>query len=201
MFVAAALGRYGYHQSRRYLSDTSSTMRMKLIQRIVRLLVNVALCPGLARFRDAREAENMLALSVALTEGAAAAASTSHLISPSHLCTHLSMTTTPYPRILAMLAVISNKHGANIRSHSRLRKPHRLQLWRTIAHTSKHGTNALGLARAMLPLRESTFHLEAHSTYYALTYSIGVVLWCSRPAHQECALAAQHTRYMWHSGA
>lgn len=44
-----------------------------MIQRVERLLVDGALCPGLARVRDARERKTCC-LSVALTEGAAAAA-------------------------------------------------------------------------------------------------------------------------------
>ena len=98
MFVAAVLGRYRYHQSRRCLPGTSSTMSMGLIQRVASLTVDGALCPGLARVRDARERKTCC-LSVALTEGAAAAfTQPSQPVSPSGLCTHLPITITSHAK-------------------------------------------------------------------------------------------------------
>jgi hypothetical protein len=51
------------------------------------------------------ETENMLALSVALAEGAAAAFTQPFHLSPSDLCTHLPITITPRTKINAMLAL------------------------------------------------------------------------------------------------
>jgi hypothetical protein len=89
------------------------------------------LCPGLARFRDAARAENMLALSVALTEGAAAAfTQPSHVVvwslhPPSH---HHRTTSEEWLCLLSLLMSLT----AMQRSSLLLRMSRLLLLWYSI---------------------------------------------------------------------
>lgn len=112
-------------------------MSMELIQRVASLTVDGALCPGLARVRDAREQRKTCCLSVALTEGAAAAfTQPSHLIS-SHINHLLSALTFPitivsHAIIVAILAAIADTRNVNTKSGLLLRTPHRLHFWRTV---------------------------------------------------------------------
>jgi len=110
VFVAAVLGRYWYHQSRRYLLDVNTATSMKLGQRVASLVVDVALCPGLARFRDAARAENMLALgALSRADGRSRRRRRFHpAISSRRLVSALALpiTITPHTRRIAMLAVV-----------------------------------------------------------------------------------------------
>jgi hypothetical protein len=131
------------------------------------------------------ETENMLALSVALAEGAAAAF-TSHLILSSDPCTHLPILIIQHPRTIAMLAVILavfRYHGQGrifcfgnhvVFCSGGIQSPVR-----------EHRTNAIRLARAVLPLREPTFHPGTLSTQYTLTSSDDVALKCSRMSTEK----------------
>ena len=125
MFVKAVLGRYRYHQSRRCLPSTSRTMSIELIQRVASLTVDGALCPGLARVRDAREQRKTCCLSVALTEGAAAAFQPSHLLSSqiNHLLSALTfpITITSLAILVAIPAVVVDTHNVNTKPDLLLR--------------------------------------------------------------------------------
>ena len=143
MFVAATLGRYWYHQSRRCLSGTNTTTSIKMTQQVVRLLVDGALCPGLARVRDARERKTCC-LSVALTEGAAAAfTQPSHLVSSSHhpvTALTFPITITSHARITAMLATILDTHNANAKSDLLLEHHIVFSFGRPSSQMRKHGS-------------------------------------------------------------
>lgn len=131
MFGAAVLGRNWYHQSRRYFPSTNTTTSMELGQRVASLVVDVALCPGLARVRDARDGKHAGSLSRAGGRSRRRFHQPSHL-PPSDLCTHLPITITPRTKINAMLAIDLDVFGPVLKSCYLLREQPLLLLWWTV---------------------------------------------------------------------